>query len=319
MNIKIFCTLGPASLNRKFLKFSNKKIDLLRLNMSHININHLEKIIFKIRKYSKVPICIDTEGAQIRTKVIKAKRFKKGEYFTISRTKGDIKLYPDDIFVKLKNSDILSFGFEGLQGRVLNKKINNLKIKCTNSGYLETNKGVHIDNRKLKIEFLTKKDFLAIEIGKKNKIVNYALSFTNNTDDMVKFNKILPAQKKIFKLETREALKNFRMMTTKGNFFLLDRGDMSKDLNIEEIPIAQRFLFKNKRKNTKIAIATNFLESMIEKPFPTRAEANDIYSSLEMGANVLVLAAETAIGKYPKECVEFLLRIIDRFKNKKNY
>ena len=68
MNKKIFCTLGPASLNKKFLNFSNKKIDLLRINMSHVNINQLEKIIYKIRKYSIVPICIDTEGAQIRTK-----------------------------------------------------------------------------------------------------------------------------------------------------------------------------------------------------------------------------------------------------------
>ena len=167
MNKKIFCTLGPASLNKKFLNFSNKKIDLLRINMSHVNINQLEKIIYKIRKYSIVPICIDTEGAQIRTKVSKAKRFKKGDYFMISKTKGDIKLYPEVIFDKLKNSDILSFGFEGLKGRILNKNTNKIKIKCTNSGYLETNKGVHVDNRKLKIDFLTKKDLLAIEIGKK--------------------------------------------------------------------------------------------------------------------------------------------------------
>ena len=314
---KIFSTLGPASLNEKFLKFSNKKIDLLRINMSHISISQLQKTIFKIRKYSKVPICIDTEGAQIRTKVSKAERFKNGDYFTISKLKGDIKLYPDSVFGKLNNLDILSFGFEGLKGQILNKNKNKAKVRCINPGYLETNKGVHVHNRKLKINFLTKKDFLDIEIGKKNNVVNYALSFTNSVEDIIKFDKILPTQKKIFKVETKEALKNFRTMIKKGNFFLLDRGDMSKDLNIEEIPIAQRFLFKNKGKNTKIAIATNFLESMIENPFPTRAEANDIYSSLEMGANALVLAAETAIGKHPKECVDFLLRIINRFEKQK--
>ena len=75
--ISIFCTLGPSSLNKDFLKFSSKKIDLLRLNMSHIDPKSLKKTIKFIRKYTKTPICIDTEGAQIRTKVLKNKRIKK--------------------------------------------------------------------------------------------------------------------------------------------------------------------------------------------------------------------------------------------------
>ena len=71
MKIKIFCTLGPSSLNKDFLSFSNNNIDLLRLNMSHIKSSSLQKIIKNIKKYSKVPICIDTEGSQIRTKIKK--------------------------------------------------------------------------------------------------------------------------------------------------------------------------------------------------------------------------------------------------------
>ena len=74
--VEIFCTLGPSSLNKKFLKFATKKIDLLRLNMSHIKLKNLEKIIKKIKNYSKLPICIDTEGSQIRTQIIKAINLK---------------------------------------------------------------------------------------------------------------------------------------------------------------------------------------------------------------------------------------------------
>ena len=70
-NIKIICTLGPASLNKDFLKFSKNKISLLRLNMSHLSTKNLEKAIKFIKKYTKIPICIDTEGAQIRTKIRK--------------------------------------------------------------------------------------------------------------------------------------------------------------------------------------------------------------------------------------------------------
>jgi len=82
---EIFCTLGPSSLNKDFLKFSNKKINLLRLNLSHINISKLESNIKFIRKYSNVPICIDTEGAQIRTKVNKKKKIKKNDLIKIKK------------------------------------------------------------------------------------------------------------------------------------------------------------------------------------------------------------------------------------------
>ena len=71
--IKIFCTLGPKSLNKSFLRFVNKKVSLVRLNLSHINISELAKTIQYVKKHTKVPICIDTEGAQIRTKVKKKK------------------------------------------------------------------------------------------------------------------------------------------------------------------------------------------------------------------------------------------------------
>ena len=84
--------------------------------------------------------------------------------------------------------------------------------------------------------------------------------------------------------------------------FLIDRGDLSKEISIENIPIAQRQLFqiKNKHANKNIFVATNLLESMIQNNLPTRGEANDIFNSLEMGADGLVLAAETAIGKIRK-------------------
>ena len=136
---------------------------------------------------------------------------------------------------------------------------------------------------------------------------------------MIKFNNLLKNKNKIFKIETLVAVKNFHKMLKKGDNFLIDRGDLSKDVKIENIPIVQRKLFKlkNKIKNKKIYVATNLLESMLENNYPTRGEANDIFNSLEMGANGLVLAAETAIGKHPIEVVVFLQKMIRVFKNKK--
>lgn len=315
--INIFCTIGPSSLNKKFLVFSNEKIDLLRINMSHVQIKDLENIINKIRRHSKVPICIDTEGAQIRTKVRKKKKFKKYEKIQINKSGGGFNLYPQTVFNKIKINDILEIGFDGLQAKVYKKTTKTLHLICINSGILETDKGVHVRNRNINLDYLTPKDFLAIKLAKKLKIENFALSFTNSKNDILKFNKLLSNSKKIFKIETSNALNNFKILKKYGKHFLIDRGDLSKSVLIENIPLAQRFLFKEKKSNTNISVATNFLESMIKKPYPTRAEVNDIFNSLEMGANGLVLAAETAIGKYPIDCVIFLKKMIKVFENKK--
>jgi len=314
---EIICTLGPKSLNKNFLKFSNKKISLLRLNMSHLTLAKLKKSINVIRKNSSVPICIDTEGAQIRVQVKKEKILKLRQILKISK-KGDVRLYPEHVLDDLKIGDVLNVGFSNLRIKII-KKNKDALCKIIASGRLENNKGVHLENRKIKLNFITKKDLQAIEIGKKFKIKNYALSFTNSVEDIIKFNKLLKTENKIFKIETFNAIKNFKDMLRYGNKFLIDRGDLSKDVKVENIPLVQRNLFKLKAKykNKKIYVATNLLESMLENNYPTRGEANDIFSSLEMGASGLVLAAETAIGKYPKDTVIFLQKMIKTY-NKAN-
>ncbi len=322
--INIFCTLGPSSLNRNFLKFAEKnKVDLLRINLSHIQNKNLQKIIFFIKKNCKIKICLDTEGAQIRSKIYKKKFFKLGNFGIISKKKSKnfLSLYPDDVFDKLRIKDELDVGFDGLIVKLIRKKKDKFFFKTISPGYLEKNKGVHLINRKIKLNFLTKKDIQAIEVAKKNKINNFALSFTNSVEDIKKFKALLPKKSnKIYKIETRLALKNFKDLLINADNFLIDRGDLSKEISIEEVPIAQRKIIKNSKKYKfkKIFIATNFLESMIKNSTPTRAESNDIYNSLEMGASGLVLAAETAIGRYPEKCILFLKSMIKKYKKKIN-
>jgi len=318
--IKIICTVGPSTLNKKFISFSKKNnVSLLRLNMSHLSKDQLIKSINYIKKNSSIQICIDTEGAQIRTKVKKEKFVKLGKILIIKRYKNNFNLYPDYILDRLKINDILDIGFNNLKVRIIQKRNKSIICKTISSGKLENNKGVHVVNRKVKIDYLTKKDFDAIKIGKKYKIKNYALSFTNSVSDVLNFNRLVPKANKIFKIETLNACKNFKKIIKHADNFLIDRGDLSKDVKVENIPIFQRDLFKikNKVKKKNIYVATNLLESMIENSFPTRGEANDIFNSLEMGADGLVLAAETAIGKNPMSSVRFLNSIIKTFKKSK--
>tara|TARA_Y100001958_G_scaffold145509_1_gene124317 strand:+ start:754 stop:1719 length:966 start_codon:yes stop_codon:yes gene_type:complete len=314
--IQIFCTLGPKTLNKKFLNNIKGKVSLLRINLSHVSLDKLKQNINLIKKYTSVPICVDTEGAQIRTKSPKKKYYRKNQIGYIEKNK-NFHLYPNDVFEKLKTGDMLDIGFQNLLIKIL-KKDSKIKFKVIKPGILEGNKGVHVKNRGVKLNSLTEKDLSAIKIAKKMNVKNFALSFTNSHYDVLNFEKLLPNYTKIYKLETRNAIKNLNKILSKGKNFLIDRGDLSKDTGIENIPYLQRFILKKaKKRKNKIYIATNFLESMIDNSSPTRGEANDVYNSLELGAAGLVLAAETAIGKYPLESINFLRRMIKVFKNRK--
>ena len=317
--IEILCTLGPASLNTKFLKFAKNKISLLRLNMSHIAVKDLKKNIIFIKKNTNIPICIDTEGAQIRTKINKKKNIKINQKFKIYKNSSKQGFYPRSVFDKLKLNDFLDIGFNDLKAKIIKKSDNYIILKSTSSGVLENNKGVYVVNRILKLNFLTQKDNEAIVLAKGLGIKNFALSFTNTTKDVLNFKRILPSQNKIYKIESKTAIKNLSKIIKKGENFLIDRGDLSKEIEIENIPVFQRKIIKmsKKFKNKKVYIATNFLENMVTNKYPNRGEANDIYSSLEMGATGLVLAAETAIGKYPEKTVLFLNKMIKVFKSQK--
>jgi len=318
--MSIFCTLGPSSLNENFLTFLEKKkyiVSLVRINLSHIEVKDIEKTIKLIKKYCSIPICIDTEGAQIRAKLnlnIK-KKIKKGSYFNLYKKKRSFNLYPLEVFDEIRKADILNIGFEGLIGKVVSKNKNLIKLKCLQEGVLENNKGIHVENREIKINYLTNKDKKSIQLGKELGIQNYALSFTNTLQDLKKFQTLLPNQNKIFKIESKKAVKNISKFFEYESNFLINREDFSKITWIEKITVIQRKILKEakKKKNIKISIATNFLESMIINPYPTRAEVNDIYNAMEMGASNLVLAGETAVGKYPKECVILLEKIIKTY------
>jgi len=319
---EILCTIGPMSLNDNFFKgIKNSRVSVIRINLSHTKIIDLKKIICKIRKKTSIPICLDTEGAQIRS-IFKSRKFlRKNQIIKIDNNvqSSHLSLYPN-IFTQIKKDFILDVGFENLKIKIKSVKKNYLLGKVISSGYLANNKGIHIINHKIKLPALTEKDIKAIQIGKKLNIKHYALSFTNSPKDVLFFNKILPNCYKIFKIETKSGVKNLNSILKLSENILIDRGDLSKDIDLINVPTAQRKIQKlSIKKKKKVFVATNLLESMVENSYPTRAEINDIYNCLELGAQGLVLAAETAIGKWPLECVNMLSSIIQKFEkdNKK--
>ena len=322
-DIKVICTIGPATFQKKkLLNLKNLKVDLFRINLSHTKIEDLKKRIQSLQHLNIKKICVDTEGAQIRTTIVKKKLFKLNQIINFNLKKknsgNNIGLYPNFNFGYLKTKAIISIGFENLKLEVTKIKKNTFKAIVVSGGYVESNKGVHV-NQYIKLNGVTDKDVEAIKIARKLNVKNFALSFANNKQDVVNFRKLIGKKSDLIsKIETKMALNNLSEIIKNSNKILIDRGDLSRYIPIERIPIVQmQILKKANLMKRKCYVATNLLETMVQNDQPTRAESNDIFSTLEKGADGLVLAAETAMGNYPIECVQFIKKCIQTYKNYK--
>jgi len=319
--IKLICTIGPVSSDSRIVKkMEHLGVSLLRINMSHASISEMKQTINLIKKTTSIPICIDTEGAQIRT----------------GRMRNDGVNLKKDSLVRLKAKDVVgdekAFSFTPektfrflLPGtlvyvdhnRVLLLVIKNIKGKeaiarviCP--GLVESKKAVNLD-KEVDLANLTKKDIEAIKVAKSLGINIFALSFTRNQDAVNQLRSLVGKSTIISKVETREAIINLDGIIRASDVILIDRGDLSRDVAIEEIPALQKMIIsKAHKKPIPVYVATNLLESMVSLSAPTRAEINDIANTLLDGANGLVLAAETAIGKYPLQCVNMVKKLIDQ-------
>lgn len=322
MNKKIIITLGPSSMRRGILqKLKKKKIDLFRINLSHTSLKELPKILRKLKKEKITPVCIDTEGAQIRTFGVKKKFYKIGQNILITNSsknclkKNTINLYPKLKMNNFSKGTKILIGFNNLCIKITysNKKF--AKAIVTDEGLIEDNKGVHVINKDIKLFPLTSKDIEAIKISKKFNIKNFALSFANDLNSIKTIKKYIhKSDTLISKIETKKGFINRKKIIAASDVILIDRGDLSRYISIEKIPLAQKILTEEcVKQKRELFVATNLLETMIKDKNPTRAESNDIYNCLADGASGLVLAAETAIGKFPINCIDFLKKCMTIF------
>ena len=158
-------------------------------------------------------------------------------------------------------------------------------------------------------------DALLDIITKKMGIKNFSLSFTNSRSDVLKLREIVGDANIISKIETLKALGNIEEIVEEANEILIDRGDLSRQVPVQKIPLIQsRLVSFCRSREVAVYVATNLLETMVLSKNPTRAEVNDVISTLIMGANGLVLAGETAIGSYPAEVAAMASTLINEFR-----
>jgi len=322
MSTSILATIGPSSLNKEIInELERSGVTLFRINLSHTRIEDLKGVIEKIQSWTTVPVCLDSEGAQIRNQDMSSERvsFIGGETVKIHRKeiKGDsnnISLSPIEVFDQIKLGDIVYIDFNSVSLKIIGLGEDSHLAEVISSGLVGSNKAVNFD-RGIDLQPMTEKDKQAFEIGLQMGIENFSLSFTNSANDVaVVRNYIGERSNLISKIESIRGVLNLGEILPVVDKILIDRGDLSREVDIEKIPFIQRRIIARARyNNTPVFVATNLLESMIYSNLPTRAEVNDVASTLLMGADGLVLAAETAIGKYPVQTVKMVNAVINQF------
>lgn len=321
---KILCTLGPASANpRTIERLEQAGATLFRVNLSHTSLEDLAETVSGIQRATDVPICLDTEGAQVRTGRIAERLITLRDNAVVRAERalipGDINsfnFYPPAIVAQLRVGDFISIDFNSVLVQVLETDEAGVQMRVLNGGVIGQNKAVTVQ-RPLDLAPLTDKDVGAIKIGLELGLSHFALSFANHPDDVDLIRKHAgPDSFIISKIESRPGLENLDDIAVRSDALLIDRGDLSRDIPIELIPRTQKqILQRGHVLDTPVYVATNLLESMVVTPTPTRAEVNDIYNTLLDGADGLVLAAETAIGKYPIHCALMIARLIRSHEN----
>jgi pyruvate kinase len=324
-HVKKIITLGPATDSISFIKkMKERDVDFVRINMSHSSLDDLSRFIDMANDVG-VPFIVDTEGSQIRMGDLEEFSFELEENDlveihskTIIGNKKRFSLTPSIVVNHLELGDLIHIDFDTciLQVMDISRRDEGVVIvKPISRGYIGRKKAVIIDSalpKKLEWPCLSEKDKKSIEIGLSKGVKDIAVSFVRSGDAVREVRELTQGKMRITsKVECIEALDNIEEIIDATDSILLDRGDLSKDIPIERIPLTQkRVISLARKKNVDVFIATNLLETMVDKRKPTRAEICDIVNSILDGAKGLVLSAETAVGKYPVECVNIFNKLI---------
>ena len=310
----LICTLGPSSLHERVIRqLDEVGITSFRINMSHTEIDDLERVIGLIQKCTKVPICIDTEGAQLRTGVMSdGVGVSEGSRVRLAPDAicGDattIPLTPGSAIERLEPESRMSIDFDSVTLRIDRVSDGGAEATVLTGGEVGSHKAVTAFPSPALPTF-SEKDLLAIRLATQHDVHEFDLSFCHDQSAVDHLRKMIgPNDRVIAKIESREGVRNLAQIAGSADAILIDRGDLSREVRLEAIPLLQKAIIrKANAAGTPVYVATNLLESMVTRRTPTRAEVNDVINTLLDGANGLVLAAETAIGKYPVEAAKMI-------------
>ena len=327
-NTKIICTIGPAIDNEEMLvKMFKAGMNVARLNFSHGSpstaIKQMERIKNASLKANKhIAVMLDTKGPEIRTGRFENDSCTYYEGDTVKLVKEEVLGNKDRFHITCKelfddvnvgNKLLIDDGKITLE--VIKVESDTITAKFLNGGVVKNHKGINAPGINLSMPFISEKDYADIKFGCENGVDAFALSFVRTAEDVLQVRKLLaefntPNIEIISKIESQQGVDNLEEILKVSDGIMVARGDLGVEVAPELVPMYQKKMIKLANKYGKVVItATHMLESMIENPRPTRAEASDVANAILDGCDVIMLSGESAIGKYPVQSVEYMVKI----------
>ncbi len=335
---KIICTLGPASGSEEtIVKMIEAGMNVARLNFSHGSREDqkvLIELVKKVRKKLNEPVAImlDTKGPEYRIGSFEGGRavlsegqsFRftsedvtgNGERVSVSYSRLPEELYAGDII--LVNDGLVKLAVEEISG-------SDIICRVLIGGALSDRKSMSFPGKVLKQPYLSDNDRNDLLFGIENGVDYVACSFVSCKRDILDIREFLDENggrdiKLIAKIENRSGVENAAEILECAEGLMVARGDLGVEVPFEILPEAQKRLIRICKKAGGISIiATEMLESMIEKARPTRAEISDVANSVYDGASAIMLSGESAVGKYPVETVMAMSAIAVNAENDISY
>ncbi|MBQ4365230.1 MAG: pyruvate kinase [Clostridia bacterium] len=327
---KIICTIGPASDSLETLeRMCLAGMNVARLNFSHgTHPEHLDKIqkIKAVREKLGLPVAIllDTKGPEYRIRTFKNGKItlRDGDDFTFTteQVEGDEtrvsvsyanlhdELEPGDRI--LVNNGLLIFEVTAVEGR-------EIRCKTLAGGVMSDRKSMSFPNKVLHAVYLSEQDKADLLFGIEQGVDFVACSFVSCAQDLRDVKAFLSANggsdiSLIAKIENRSGIDNIKAICNECDGIMIGRGDMGVEIPFEQLPgIQKQLITKCRLLGKRVITATEMLESMIEKPRPTRAEISDVANAVYDGSSAVMLSGETAAGKYPVETIAAMSRICE--------
>ena len=327
---KIVATVGPAcDTYDKLLDLVRAGVNVFRLNFSHGTHEDKGKIIEHIRNINKkepynIAILGDLQGPKLRVGEIENGVIEvvEGDILTFTNekvigTKEKIYVSYPNFHSDVKIGNIILIDDGKLEVRVLSiEKNNDVKVVVTLGGDLSSKKGINLPDTKITLPALTDKDLADLDFIIDQKLDWVALSFVRNVKDLIILRNKLEEKKSktkiIAKIEKPEAIENIRDIIVESDGIMVARGDLGVELPIEKVPLIQKQIIKKCLHRAKpVIVATQMMESMIERTKPNRSEITDVANAVLEGADAVMLSGETATGAHPTLVVETMKKIIE--------
>jgi len=305
---KIIATLGPSSSNRGTIrKMVASGVNAFRINTTHGSTSDYSQLVSLVRGISKqIPIIVDLKGPEVRIKTSSDVKVRRGQSLWVKFSPREDIYFDKNFYSRAKVGKRIVFEDGRYSAKIAAKANGKLKLKFSTSAVLKNNKGVNLPDLELGLPFLSKKDLQVIKWARKKKLLFFALSFCRSAIDLKKLRKKTGKDSVLIaKIESKEGVANYKKILEEADGIIVARGDLGAEVRPESIPLLQKRMVKQALNAGKFSVvATQMLESMIEKPYPTRAEISDIANSVLDGADCLMLSGETAIGVNPVAAVK---------------